>query len=560
MTPTSPRFRIRDSEGREIEIPSVEELADRIVAGEVGEETPLFDAGTGQWNPAGTVSVFQFVVEELRAEGRLGPEGFPAPGTEADPPEGRSGEPVDDPVDLPGLALTPDPFELHLPLRSTIPGTERSPENDEPGDVEESASDAPPEWTEELLTGLDETLDRIGEVEERPARDEPTYPEVPGLDTEGITWGIPIPGRTPEPIEEPDSETGEDPPFPDAPPGEGDAPPPFPLERDRSARRPPHPRRERLDRAEDEDASDSWGSSSPTLDAGRDPTETAGDDPPKAAPRPEAVRPVRSQRDRRMVVAFGVTGVLLLLLASVVILSSDEGSAPMETPPGPVIQDPEQGLTGLMAVVPPPPGLEPFTEPLIRGLSSELSRWTDSLRVETGLAPGPPQGWLGGFYLSHAGDFPEVPEFWQQYRGFLEDLRDLDREGYREAVLRVVEREDLPEVDPEEVSRYFEERYAVLGSLRDDRYAQLIRVSEVAEELHHFLAEAQGRIVHAPAVGQGISPDPILEAVPIDEETRSRLDQLLDSLFQALDRSRGGGAPSFEGLRNELYSRFGHPV
>jgi len=568
MSPTSPRFRIRDSEGREIEIPSVEDLADRILAGEVGVETPLFDAGTGQWNPAGTVSVFQFVVEELRAEGRLESKGFPASGTEADPAEGGPGEPAEDPVGSPpvGLPMTPDPFELHLPLRSNIPGSEESPEDGNAGVAEESASDPPPEWTEdllpgELLSGLNEGLDLVGEVEEESGGDDPTDPEVLGLETEGITWGLPLPARTPD-LVQPDSESGEDLAFSDTTPGgaEEDAPPPFPLERDRSSRRPHHPRRERPDREADEDASDSWGSSSPTLDAGRHPTETSGDDPPKAAPRPEAVRPVRSQRDRRVLVAFGVTGILLLLLASVILLFSDEGSAPMDTSPGSAVEEAEEELTGLMAVVPPPPGLEPFTDQLIRGLSSELGRWTDSLRMEAGLASGPPSGWLGGFYLSHAGNFPEVPEFWQQYRDFLGDLRDLDREGYREAVLRVVEQGGLPQVEPGEVSRYFEERYAVLGPLRDDRYAQLIRVSEVAEELHHFLAEAQDQIAHAPAVGQGISPDPILEAVPLDEETRSRLDQFLDSLFQALDRSRGGGAPSFEGLRDELYSRFGHPV
>jgi hypothetical protein len=561
MTPTSPRFRIRDSEGREIEVPSVEDLADRIVEGEVGVDTPLFDAGTGQWNPAGTVPVFQFVVEELRAEGRLDPEDPPSSQADGDPAEGSPGDPDDDALVPPGLPLTPDPFELHLPLRSTIPGAEGSPEEREEEALEEGGGDSPPEWTEELLEGLDDGLDLVGEVQEGASEEKPTdsrwtEPEEGEADTEGITWGLPLPARTPDP-DPPVAEVPEEPSLSDGSPGEEDAPPPFPLERERSSRRTRRPRRERTDPTEDEDTSDPWGTAGPTRHAEGDPPEVLDAHHPKAAPRPEAVRPVGRRRDRRMLATFGVSGILLLLLASVVLLSSDEVSTPMDATG---VQEPERGLTGLMAVVPPPPELEPFTDQLIRGLSSELGRWTDSLRVETGLASGPPPGWLGGFYLSHAGDFPAVPEFWQEYRDFLEELRSLDREGYREAVLRVVEREDLPGVDPDEVRQYFEERYAVLESLRDDRYAQLIRVSEVAEELHHFLAGAQDRIAHAPAVGQGISPDPILEAVPRDEETRFRLDQLLDSLFQALDRSRGGGAPSFEGLRTELYGRFGHPV
>jgi hypothetical protein len=562
MTPTSPRFRIRDPEGREVEIPSVEDLADRIVAGEVGPDTPLFDAGTGQWNPAGTVPVFQFVVEELRAEGRLEPEESPSSDADGDLFEGGSGDRADDPLILPGLPLTPDPFELHLPLRSTIPGAEESPEEGEGDALEELESGPPPEWTEELMEGLDEGLGLVGEVEEESSEEKATdsrrtEPEVRPPDTEGITWGLPLPSRTPDP-DQPATRVSEDPPFADTPPDEEeDAPPPFPLERERSPRRP---RRERTDPVEDGISADPWGTVGPPRHADGDPPEALDVDPPKAPPRPEAVRPVGRRRDRRMLATFGISGVLILLLASVVLLSSDEVTVPMVPPAGPAVQETAPGLTGLMAVVPPPPGLEPFTEQLVRGLSSELGHWTDSLRVEAGLSTGPPPGWLGGFYLSHAGDFPAVPEFWRQYRDFLEDLRELDQEGYREAVLRVVEREDLPGVDPDEVGLYFEERYAVLGSLRDDRYAQLVRVAEVAEELHHFLAEAQDRIAHAPAVGQGISPDPILEAVPRDEETRLRLDQLLDSLFQALDRSRGGGAPSFEGLRTELYGRFGHPV
>jgi hypothetical protein len=575
MTPTSPRFKIRDPEGREVEIPSVEDLADRIVEGEVGLDTPLFDAGTGQWNRAGSVPVFQFVVEELRAEGRLDPEDSPSSESDAGRPGegGGSGDPADDPLILPGLPLTPDPFELHLPLRSTIPGAEDSPKEEESSHREEVASDAPPEWREELLEGLDEGLDPVGEVKEEAAEGEPTDPTDPRVTesegrrpgAEGITWGLPVPARTPDP-DQPAPGSPERPPFPDATPDdEEDVPPPFPLERERSPR---PPRRERAGRVDDEEVQDPWASVAPTPYGVEDPSETAGSDfpeelggdPPKAAPRPDAVRPVGRSRDRRMLATFGVSGVLILLLASVVLLSSDEVSVPPVPLSGPAVQETEPGLTGSLAVVPPPEALAPFTEQLIRELSSELGRWTDSLRVEAGLATGPPPGWLGGFYLSHAGDYPAVPEFWQQYRDFLEDLRDLDQEGYRDSVRRVVEREDLPGVDPDEVSLYFEERYAVLGALRDDRYAQLIRVAEAAEELHRFLAEAQDRIAHAPAVGQGISPDPILEAVPRDEETRARLDQLLDSLFQALDRSRGGGAPSFEGLRTELYGRFGQPV
>jgi hypothetical protein len=582
MPPTSPRFRFRDPRGREVEVASVEELAQRVAEGEVGEGTPLFDAGTGLWQEAGQLPVFRFVVEELREEGRL-PPADEDPGAVAPDVDGEEST-------SPLLPLTPDPFELHLPLRSTIRGSEasgseadekagdgagRATEEPDPGEPGEgyggagaqgsAAAEPPPAWRSELLGGLDDLVpDFPPEEEERAEGTGATGGAGQELEGEGITWGLPLPAREPAPEEpgavppraseeEAAGESGgvgagweEEGPLEDSPP-----PPPFPL--DARARTPSRPRDRPRPTAPVPTPGPGGGEEGADLS---DPFREA----PRASPRPESVQPVGTRsRDRRVVGVFGVTGVLLVLVAGLVVISSREGSAPLD-PVATAAGGAGTSLSARDVAVPPPPELESTTEEILSALAMSMGLWADSLRQEAELEDGPPRGWLGGFYLAHAGDFPQVLEFWRAYRIFLGELRDRDADRYRTAAQEVAAAHVPPGVEPDVVEGYLEERYGVLGPLRGDRYATLIRVSEAAEALHHFLVEAQDRIVHAPALGRGISPDPILEAVPTDEETRTGLDDLLDALFQALDRSRGGGPPSFEGLRADLFERFDQPV
>lgn len=555
MTPTTPRFRFSTPDGTEVVVASVTELAERIVAGEIKVDTPLYDAGTGLWNPAGTVPVFQFVVEELREEGRLAPgaeqsleDGEPSEGSES---EGSSAA---------ALPFTPDPFELHLPLRSTIPGAEEPPETPSSPD-EGEPEEPPPEWAPEFL---DEFEDEEAVSE---AGDGGNATEL-----EGITWGVPLPARTPDPPPPPDGPREK----PSAPrPGDGREadpegsdevePPPFPVPEKRPPRRPRRDTRaptgppggHRLPEADEGPWPDDRRES-PRPEAAPVPGEAG--EAPRARARPDAALPIPPRRDRRLAVMLGTAGLLVLLVASGLFFSSGGAPDPADLPPGAAPGQPSPAVPGPATLPSPPSELAPVTDRILAALAPELDRWTDSLRVEVALEPGPPREWLGGFYLSHAGDFPSVPEFWQRYREFLVGLGARDRQIYRGAVVRLLQGEGEAVAARERIVRYFDERYAALDAVRADRYAQLIRVSEAAEELHLFLSGAEDRIVHAPALGPGISADPILEAVPLDDETRAAMDRLLDALFQALDRSRGGGAPSFEGLRSELFGRFSAPI
>ena len=190
--------------------------------------------------------------------------------------------------------------------------------------------------------------------------------------------------------------------------------------------------------------------------------------------------------------------------------------------------------------------------------------------MEQGLSAVPPPGWLGGSYLSAASTFDEVSDFWDGYEDFILYLMEADEELHREAARRAwfdlvgEEEADEPDGIPDPRLEAFldgvSERYALVGPARQARYEGRLRVTDAARELHDFLLDHEDRIEYAPALGRGISRDPILEAVPGDEDTRRELDRQLDRLFIALDQTRQGVPPALGGLRTELFHRLREPV
>ncbi|TVP59946.1 MAG: hypothetical protein EA351_01090, partial [Gemmatimonadales bacterium] len=91
-------------------------------------------------------------------------------------------------------------------------------------------------------------------------------------------------------------------------------------------------------------------------------------------------------------------------------------------------------------------------------------------------------------------------------------------------------------------------------------YERRLRVAVAAGELHDFLVQSESLIEYAPALGGGVSADPVLEAVPMNVETRRGLEAHLDRLFHALDDTRRGVPPALGGLRTELFNRLREPV
>jgi hypothetical protein len=503
------RFRIRTADGGERPVASVEALTGLVETGEVTPDTLLHDAGTGQWARAGDVPVLRFLVEELRREGR-------APEAWAAMPEETASAPA------------PPPKDAGLPMLDAAEG-----ERGEPAAEEESVAE------EEELEVLPFTPDPFEmhlplSPREREAPDSPAGPaERP-----------PVSESPPEPGAEPELEPESRPSEPE------DIPLGVPLHdwmASSAGARAPEP-----DPFEDPEGE--WEDWLP-------PEDVKGGDAPEPPTRRGAT-PVRRTRQRWMAGALGAGVVLVLAFAFLLVSARDGTPGPdpsaASSPAGPAEPDPGAGD--------PPPPLS-ADEAGVAAVSAEMSRvfdlLVDSLRIEAGLPPAPPREWLSGYYLARASEFEQVPEFWEAYRALATDLRERDRALFTEALDRALEEVDeevLPADRRPGARRHLADRYPHVRETHEERYTQLAGAAEAAVALHRFLVEHQERIIYTPALGRGVSADPILEAVPATPEVRREMERHLDRVFEALDRSRRGGPPSMEGLRAELFQRFGEPV
>lgn len=82
------RFVFRTAEGTEVQVPAAGDLARHVDRGDVREDTPLFDAISGEWSPAREHPVFRLIREELGIppEDAPAPHSAESPGREPPPP------------------------------------------------------------------------------------------------------------------------------------------------------------------------------------------------------------------------------------------------------------------------------------------------------------------------------------------------------------------------------------------------------------------------------------------------------------------------------------------
>jgi hypothetical protein len=263
-----------------------------------------------------------------------------------------------------------------------------------------------------------------------------------------------------------------------------------------------------------------------------------------------------------------IAGAILLVGGAAIFNAtrSDGGPAGADPFPDGLAGGPGPDPTLAADAVPAPPGLEAETTLLWRELPGQVAGVVDSLRADAGLPDAPPRDWLSGYYLANAGEFPEVVEFWQSYGAFVQRLAAQDAELAQRAARRAMEVGGRPEfeglvgADRQRLVEYVAARHVLMSPTRNDRYLHLQRTAEAALDLHAFLVENGAFITHSPALGQGVSADPVLEAVTETPAVRREMEGHLDRIFEALDRTRGGGQPSLEGLRSELFGSLGRPL
>jgi hypothetical protein len=503
-----PRFIVRGQDGREDRVPSVEVLQERVAAGKVLPEDEIYDAGTGRWSPARDVPVYRFIVEELASEGTLPPGLDEVLDTGAEPGS-PAGERQEAPAPEPERVELEDPLEFEMDLAD--PDLDLSgPMDPEPGDdILESGDDGGAE--------VDKGLDDLDDFSFQPGSSAlEEWADVPRSDPSATQAEQPDPPPRHEPPDSSDPDPEErwftpheeggmviaDPPArPGAVPGDGKAEVWSPDEEEAPPRRRFSPSRK--------------------------------------VP-PAAVWVVGAA-----VIAGGLVGWLLLRTPGADLPTDGEITLGSQVP-------------APMAPSPLPVGLEEAGEAVAETVAEAFAAASDSLRMAMGLEGSPPRDWLSGMYLANAGSYPVVEDFWRGYGEFVSAFRPRDREIFERGMQAGLDA--LPELSAGDRSRlraYFRDRYESRAEFREYRYESLLATSRAALALHQVLERHQAEIAFSPAIGPGVSADPILEAVIPEGEVQRDVERALDQVFRALDHSRGGGVPSAGGLRSELFLRFG---
>jgi hypothetical protein len=515
----------------------MDDLQRAVKSGNVRPGDQLFDAGTGLWAPAWKVPVYRFIVEELELDDELPPglkEEMEAEGTDPPPTTG----PVvdqDEVLASGGSGSEDDPFDLSFELVDTDALTpEEAPPREPPGEIEErgfkrdeGAAAADAKEDEDAIRGDDRGIQAGSPEESDP--DEFRLQLGSGFnDSWGEEWGDV--GEAPAPSSKSqdtgsrsakakgdlgrvqDADTGWSTPGEEGGSATGKGPPGV---------------------AEPEDEPARW-----TPDSPEDLSRT-GRGAPRGPGRTRGMLPLL------LLIAVGVVGVGWFAFYS----SGNGTGSPTQAEAPPVVPRPD--------VPPPPDGLQEQLPPALSGIAARFEAVTDSLRTELVLGDAPPRIWLSGFYLANAGQLPSVSQFWERYGEFLELLEARDRAIYMEGVEQGLQDEDMGPEDRDRMLAYMEERYTILASYRAHRYESLSQAADAAVQLHQVLARHEGVINHAPVEGSGVSTDPILEADIPGGSVQREVERSLDRVFLALDRSRGGGVPSADGLRTDLFLRFG---
>ena len=550
----TPRFLVRGSSGEEIPLASVSELEERVRAGEIRPGDELYDAGTGAWAPAWKVSLYRFIIEELERDDEL-PESLRAALREA--LEGRVDEDgqlkaePDLPKD-PGSLSDPDDALL-IDDEHLVPVEDEPEEEDDPLDFELELVDADPFGLPSHASGPGDRSSRTESGTDEGESDELEDFELRLGSSAEFDWDDVDPGATPGTADPEAEPAGADDASRQPPRGES-APKGI-------SGRASTPKPDRPSEGDEDDEEQDWftpheegGMVLPDLHRVADEPDHEAETWKPGADEPDPTRraPLIQRTPYRP--RAWVVGLLILVVgvAAWLALLPDERDPGFE----------EEAVTAETVPAPDlppfPDGLEAEGEQVLARVGEVFEVASDSLRNEIGLERVPPRTWLSGLYLANAGQFPRIVGFWEDYLEFLDRLRPRDETLYLGAVAETLDGLDtLGEEDREQLEEYFRVRYERQRDYREARYEHLASTSRAAIQLHQVLQTHQSEIAYSPAVGSGVSADPILEAVIPEGDVRRDVEWALDRVFGALDRSRGGGVPSADGLRAELFLRFG---
>lgn len=191
----------------------------------------------------------------------------------------------------------------------------------------------------------------------------------------------------------------------------------------------------------------------------------------------------------------------------------------------------------------PPPAANPVLEAQIQEAEGsafqDMIVAMDSLRSVYDVA-GAPRDWLSGHYLANASEYGDVQEWWQRYHTYVTELRGRDEELFRRGFVDRLERSGLEgAVLSMRLARATEE-FRNTGASRDTVYSAMNEMATAALALHELLVEREDDIVYTPVRPGVVTRDPVVEAVPADDELRREIWDTLDRLFAGMDVVLGG--------------------
>ncbi|HSG47332.1 MAG TPA: hypothetical protein VLA43_05865, partial [Longimicrobiales bacterium] len=531
------RFAYIDSQGKEVEIPSVDALRLRIELGAILDSTIFHDENTGKWAPAAEHEIYRTLQRELT---ELGAEGFTAPPPAPEVPARRpASSKGDQPVTGSGapkpaaegddfllgfeVELAPElsaedegPRKISQEVRPEAP-TEEAPVA-EAGFVgeEESGETAPDEEDEPRLSaewGEEDAGPEGGDQDEPPPVAMEAGDELPD-------WAAPPSAREDLSGVEPDPGT--------APVHEGPADPPpstggmsleAPLS-DYDADQPPEWMRK-------ETPAD-WASAT-------DEDPVPGDrgaeefDPlaPRPEPRPRSAPPPRKLTRARTPGAGRVVVLLAVLGVSVVGVWYGSGYlAGLLGAGGPGDRGPS--LPSLPAEL--QASMTGLTDSAVDSMAAGMARMPERAAVP----PAPNTDWLAGVYLASPSRFPDVPEYWESVRTFVDAAEEAEDDLFRSAFDAALAASALSGEDAERVRERGLAGWQAAATDRSQVHSELRAVVDASLALHEFLLANEGQIRYEPAAG-GVSRDPVLEAVPASESLGVAMWDRVGAITGALD-------------------------
>ena len=159
----------------------------------------------------------------------------------------------------------------------------------------------------------------------------------------------------------------------------------------------------------------------------------------------------------------------------------------------------------------------------------------DGVRRDLGVERAPPRDWMEGIYLAHGSRYPGVQSYWERYGSYLQYAQRELPKRFEASLRRYVSGSALAPGDRDPSIDLVLEDFHGRQASADEVFAEMGELAQAALELHAFLVLKEEEIDYTPFTQSGVSRDPIVEAVPQTEQTKTDLWERLGRVTSSLE-------------------------